>query len=134
MKIIPLGIDSNSPELGDYASEALDDIVHEAVVRKFRTDDGFILATIWRGAVHEVIYQTPQRFFWSRRERNRILFEIYGKGQGWSKPSGFDFGWRCERDDQQVRALYSKVMDYLTFVTAEFDSHRSDLRWKGVCE
>ncbi len=35
------------------------------------------------------------------------------------------------REDGEVRALYSKIMDYMTFVTTEFDSYRKDMRWEG---
>jgi hypothetical protein len=131
MKIIPLRINSNSPELNDYASETLDDVVPDAVVRKFRTDSGFVLATIWRDSVHEVIYQTPLRFFWSRLKRDRELLKYYGDGQSWSEDWPIDFGKSRKREDGKVRALYSKIMDYMTFVTTEFDSHRSDKRWEG---
>ena len=131
MKIIPLSLDSTSPELDDYASEALDDVVPDAVVRKFRTDGGFILATIWRGSVHEVIYQIPLRFFWSRLKRDRELFDFYGDGQSWAQDCYIDFGKSRKRADGKVRALYSKIMDFMTFMTTEFDDHRTDIRWKG---
>ena len=131
MKIIPLGLDSKSPELANYASEALDDVVPDAVVRKFRTDGGLILATIWRGSVHEVIYQTPLRFFWSRSKRDRELFEFYGNGQSWTQDGYIDFGRSRKRADGEVRALYSKIMDFMTFMTTEFDDYRTDTRWKG---
>ena len=131
MKLIPLRIEADSSELEDYASEALDDVIPDAVVRKFRTDGGFVLATIWRDSVHKVVYQTPLRFFWSRRKRNRELFNYYGDGQTWSEDWPVDFGESRKREDGQVRALYSKIKDYVTFVTTEFDSHRSDKRWEG---
>jgi hypothetical protein len=131
MKIIPLGLDSTSPELDEYASEALDDVVPDAVVRKFRTDGGFILATIWRGSVHEVIYQTPLRFFWSRLMRDREFFKIYGNGQGWAHDCYIDFGKSRKRADGEVRALYSKAMDFMAFMTTEFDDYRTNIRWKG---
>ena len=131
MKTIPLGLDSTSSELDDYASEVLDDVVPDAVVRKFRTGGGFILATIWRGSVHEVIYQTPLRFFWSRLKRDRELFEFYGNGQSWAQDCYIDLGRSRKRADGEVRALYSKIMDFMTFMTTEFDDHRTDIRWKG---
>lgn len=131
MKIIPLGLDSTSPKLDDYVSEVLDDVVSDAVVRKYRTDGGFILATIWRGSVHEVIYQTPLRFFWSRLKRDRELFKCYGDGQNWAEDSYIDFGKSRKRADGKVRTLHSKIMDFTTFVTTEFDDHRTDVRWKG---
>ena len=131
MKTIPLGLDSANSELDDYASETLDDVVPDAVVRKFRTGGGFILATIWRGSVHEVIYQTPLRFFWSRRKRDRKLFDFYGDGQSWVQDCYIDFGKSRKRADGEVRALYSKIMDFMTFMTTEFDDHRTDIRWKG---
>ncbi len=130
MKLIPLRIETGSPALHDYASETLDNVVPDAMVRKFRTDHGFILATIWRDSVHEVIYQTPLRFFWSRLRRNRELLKYYGDGQSWSEDWPIGFGKSQKREDGEVRALYSKVMDYMTFVTTEFDSHRSSLRWE----
>jgi len=126
MRLIPLSIESSSDELKDYASELLDDVVRDAVIRKFRTDGGFILATIWRDSVHKVTYQTPQRFFWSRRKRNRQLFKFYGAGQSWQEDWPVDFGESRIRTDGRVRALYSKIMDYMTFVTTEFDSHCGD--------
>ena len=131
MKLIPLRINSNSQVLNDYASESVDDIVQEAVVRKFRTDGGFVLATIWRDSVHEVIYQTPLRFFWSRIRRDRELFKYSGDGQRWSEDWTIDFGKSRKREDGEVRALYSKIMDYMTFVTTEFDAYRSDIRLNG---
>lgn len=131
MTTIPLGLDSKSPELGDYASESLHDVVTEAVVRKYRTDGGFVLATIWRGSVHEVIYQTPLRFFWSRLKRDRGLFEFYGDGQSWAQDCYIDFGKSRKRADGQVRAVYSKIMDFITFVTVEFDTYSSDKYWDG---
>jgi len=132
MRFIPLRIDSKSPELDDYASETLDDVVPDAVLRKFRTDGGFVLATIWQDSVHEVIYQIPLRFFWTRRRRNRELFKYYGDGQSWAEDWPIDFGKSCKRADGEVRALYSNVMDFMTFVTTEFDTHRSNIRWKDV--
>jgi hypothetical protein len=134
MDLIALRIDSNSSELNDYASETLDDVVLDAVVRKFRKDGGFVLATIWRDSVHEVIYQTPLRFFWSRLRRDRELFKFYGDGQSWSEDSLIDFGKSRKRADGEVRALYSEIMDYMTFVTTEFDAHRSDIRWKDILD
>ena len=131
MKLIPLGLDSTSYELNDYASEALDDVVQDSVVRKFRTDDGFILATIWRGSVHKVTYQTPLRFFWSRLRRDRELFKFYGDGQPWAEDCYIDFGKSRKRADGQVRALHSKIKDFMTFMTTEFDNHRTDIQWKG---
>ena len=118
-------------ELDDYASEALDDVVPDAVIRKFRTDGGFRLATIWRGTVHEVVYQTPLRFFWSRLKRDRELFEFYGNGQSWAQDCYIDFGKSRKRADGEVRALYSKIMDFVTFMTTEFDDHPTGIRWKG---
>lgn len=131
MKMIALGLDTESPELDDYTSVALDDVVPDAVVREFRTDGGFILATIWRDSVHEIVYQTPLRFFWSRLKRDRELFEFYGNGQSWAQDSYIDFGKAHRRADGEVRALYSKIMDFVTFTTTEFDDHRTDIRWKG---
>ena len=130
MKYIPLGLDFASPELKDYASESIDDVVPDAMVRKFRADDGFVLATIWRGSVHEVSYQTPLRFFWSRRSRDRSLFEFYGNGQSWAQDCYIDFGKSRMRADGKVRALYSSIMDFMTFMTTEFDDHRTNIRWK----
>ncbi len=131
MKTISLGLKTDSPDLEDYASEVLDDDVPDAVVRKFRTDKGLILATLWRGSVHEVIYQIPLRFFWSRRKRDRELFKFYGNGQSWAEDSYIDFGKSHKRADGEVRVLYSKIMDFITFMTTEFDDHRTDIRWKG---
>jgi len=132
MRFVRLRIDSKSPELSDYASEMLDEIVPEAVVRKYRTAGGFILVTIWNDAVHEVIYQTPLRFFWSRMKRKRELLRFYGDGQSWAEDWPIDFGTSQKRSDGEVRAIYSKIMDYMTFVTTEFSRYRSDLRWKDV--
>lgn len=130
MKTIPLGLESTSPKLSGYASEVLDDVVPDAVVRKFRTEGGFILATIWHGSVHEVIYQTPLRFFWSRFKRDRELFKFYGDGQSWAEDRYIDFGKSRKRADGEVRALYSKIMDFVTFMTTAFDDHRTDTRWQ----
>lgn len=131
MKTIPLGLDSASPELNDYASEALHDVVTDAVVKTFRTDGGYILATIWRGSVHEVGYQTPLRFFWSRLKRDRELLKFYGNGQSWAEDWYTNFGKSRKRADGKVRALYSNIMDIMTFVTAEFNAHSHDKRWEG---
>lgn len=130
MKTIPLRLASTSAELKDYASEVLDDIVPGAVVRKFRTDGGYILATLWRDSVHEVTYQTPLRFFWSRRKRNRELLAFYGDGQSWMKDAQIDFGTSRKRADGRVRALYAEIMDFMTFITTEFDDHQNKLRWE----
>lgn len=131
VKKIPLGLDSASSELDDYASEALRDDVPDAAVRKFRTDGGFILATIWCDSVHQVVYQTPLRWFWSRRRRNRELLAFYGQGQSWVQEGYIDFGKSWRRADGKVRALYSRIMDFMTFKTTEFDDHCTDIRRKG---
>ena len=59
MILVPLRIDSKSPELTEYASEVLDEVVPDAVVRRCRADGGFILVTILHDSVHEVVCQTP---------------------------------------------------------------------------
>ena len=117
--------------LADYASETLEEYVPEAVVRKFRVEGGFLLVTLWKGVVHEVIYQTPKRFFWSRRKLRGDLLRYYGDGQNWAEDWPVDFGESRKREDGRVRTLYSNLMDFATFVTVEFDKHRSEIRWEG---
>lgn len=125
---VPLGIKAEDIPLGDYASQSLDEDVPEATVQKYRVDSGNILVTIWQKQVHEVIYQTPMRFFWSRRKRNRDLLNYYGEGQKWSEDWPVDFGKSQKRTDGKVRSLYSKIMDYMTFLSTEYDDHRNEVR------
>lgn len=132
MKFVPLCIKADDVALGEYDSQTMDDVVSVAVVRKYRIDNGYILVTIWNDLVHEVIYQTPLPFFWSRWNRNRTLLNFYGDGRKWAEDWPVDFGKSRKTDDGTVRCLYGKMMDYISFMTVEFDAHRKELRWGNL--
>lgn len=38
------------------------------------------------------------------------------------------FRTAIDDSDERVHTLYSAIMDFLTFMTAEFDEHRHDVR------
>ncbi len=126
---VPLGIKPEEIPLGAYASQSLDEDVADATVRKYRVVGGNILVTIWHGHVHKVIYQTPLPFFWLRWRRNRDLLKYYGEGQKWAEDWPVDFGKSRKRADGQVRSLYSRIMDYMTFLSVEYNDHRKEARW-----
>ncbi|MEV0324728.1 transposase [Streptomyces sp. NPDC050658] len=91
-----------------------------AVVNAYVVDGGRLLLTLWRGRLHEVIYQTPAESAEDASRRNDRLFAHYGQGGGWTEVLDNGFGKTYRRTDQRRYALWSYVMDIATFGTMDF--------------
>ncbi|MFJ6928328.1 hypothetical protein ACIQUP_13625 [Streptomyces nigra] len=83
-------------------------------------DGGRLLLTVWRGRLHEVIYQTPAESEQDAARRNDRLFAHYGQGDGWTEILDNDFGKTYRRTDQRRYALWSYATAITTFGTMEF--------------
>ena len=129
MHLVPLSIPAKSVQLNRPISEEDHEHVDGAVVRRFTVREGDILITVWKDRVHEVIYQTPKKFFVSRIIRNRALYKFYGEGKSWEKDWPVDFGTSRRRSDGKYRALYARLCDYNTFRTTEFNDTQRDKKW-----
>jgi hypothetical protein len=110
--------------------ELIETIAHEhaqgAVVRRYSVPEGAVLVTMWRGVVHEVIYQTPCETDEESAIRNDRLFVHYGEGQQWNEILDNGFGKTYRRADLERFALWSYVMDIVTFGTMAFH----EIRWR----
>ena len=104
--------------------ELVDSSPHEhaagAVVHRFTVPEGFVLVTIWRDVVHEVIYQTPCEFEEDSKARDRRLFAHHGEGHEWREILDNGFGKTYRRADLERFALWSYAMDFTTFGTMAF--------------
>lgn len=92
----------------------------DAVVDCYAVDGGRMLLTLWRGLLHEVIYQTPAEFEEDAARRNDRLFAHYGQGDGWKEIVDNGFGKTYRRTDMRRYALWSYTMDVTTFGTMDF--------------
>ncbi|MER6327296.1 hypothetical protein [Streptomyces coelicoflavus] len=107
---VPGGLESSRPH----------ENAPDAVVDTYAIDGGWLLITLWRGRLHEVIYQTPAESAEDASRRNDRLFAHYGQGDGWTEILDNGFGKTYRRADQQRYALWSYTMDVTTFGTMGF--------------
>jgi hypothetical protein len=91
-----------------------------AVYRVYDVEHGRLLLTVWKGLLHEVIYQTPMEVEDESRRRNEVLFGHYGEGHKWNELLDNGFGKTYRRADMQRYALWSYAMDFNTFGTMAF--------------
>ncbi|MEU3607831.1 hypothetical protein AB0E83_20635 [Streptomyces sp. NPDC035033] len=92
----------------------------DAVVDTYVVDGGRLLLALWRGRLHEVIYQTPAESGEDAARRNDRLFAHYGQGNGWTEILDNGFGKTYRRADQKQYALWSYARDIVTFGTMDF--------------
>jgi hypothetical protein len=88
--------------------------------RCFQIDEGRVILTTWKGALHCVIYQTPLEDETAIDSRNAELFDHYGDGMAWNEILDNGFGKTYRREDMERFALWSYTMDYNTFGTMAF--------------
>ncbi|MFE6982488.1 hypothetical protein [Streptomyces griseus] len=105
---------------GELTSSSPHENAPGAVVNTYAVDGGRLLLTLWRGRLHEVIYQTPAESGEDAERRNDRLFAHYGQGEGWNEILDNGFGKTYRGAGQQRYALWSYVMDFMTFGTMEF--------------
>ncbi|MEV6662850.1 hypothetical protein [Streptomyces nigra] len=105
---------------GELESSSPHENTPDAVVDRYVVDGGRLLLTVWRGRLHEVIYQTPAESEQDAARRNDRLFAHYGQGDGWTEILDNGFGKTYRRTDQRRYALWSYTMDITTFGTMEF--------------
>ncbi|KAF2775964.1 MULTISPECIES: hypothetical protein [Streptomyces] len=105
---------------GELESSLPHENAPDAVVDAYTIDGGRLLLTLWRGRLHEVIYQTPAESAEDASRRNDRLFAHYGQGDGWTEILDNGFGKTYRRADQQQYALWSYTMDVATFGTMDF--------------
>ncbi|MYR78448.1 hypothetical protein K7395_26000 [Streptomyces filamentosus] len=105
---------------GELESSGPHENAPDAVVDTYVVDGGRLLLTLWRGRLHEVIYQTPAESGEDAERRNDRLFAHYGQGGGWNEILDNGFGKTYRDADQRLYALWSYMMDFTTFGTMEF--------------
>ncbi|MFJ6612611.1 hypothetical protein ACIQPT_20305 [Streptomyces sp. NPDC091289] len=105
---------------GELESSGPHENAPDAAVDIYGVDCGRLLLTLWRGRLHEVIYQTPAESGEDAARRNDRLFAHYGQGEGWNEILDNGFGKTYRGADQRRYALWSYVMDFMTFGTMEF--------------
>src|SRR6185295_12032129 len=108
------------PECGTLLEEKEHDRVKAASVRRLAIPEGTLLLTIWRGRLHEVIYQTPVGDDEAIKNRNALLFDAYGDGQVWNEILDNGFGKTYRRADMKLYALWSYAKDFNTFGSMDF--------------
>ncbi|MFI7006443.1 hypothetical protein [Streptomyces sp. NPDC050145] len=106
--------------LGEPEASGRHEKAPDAVVDTYVIDGGRLLLTLWRGRLHEVIYQTPAESWEEASRRNDRLFAHYGQGGGWTEILDNGFGKTYRRADQRRYALWSYMMDVTTFGTMDF--------------
>ncbi len=92
----------------------------DAFQRMYSISPGGVMLTLWRGRLHEVVYQTPADSEFEALERNRLLFSHYGEGFLFDEILDNGFGKSYRRSDLERYALWSYVMDYTTIGTMAF--------------
>ncbi|NEB36547.1 hypothetical protein [Streptomyces sp. SID14515] len=105
---------------GELTSSSPHENAPGAVVNTYAVDGGRLLLTLWRGRLHEVTYQTPAESGEDAARRNDRLFAHYGQGEGWNEILDNGFGKTYRGAGQRRYALWSYVMDFMTFGTMEF--------------
>lgn len=110
--------------------ELVDSTPHEhadgAVVHRYVVPEGAVLVTVWRGVVHEVVYQTPCESGEDSAARNQQLFTYYGDGHEWDEILDNGFGKSYRRVDLECYALWSYAADFNTFGTMSFH----EVKWR----
>ncbi|MEZ9369309.1 hypothetical protein AB4140_10860 [Shewanella sp. 10N.286.51.B2] len=99
-------------------TEAPHEKVKGAVVYTLEVGTGDTLLTVYEGLLHEVIYQNPSWFPWTRKRKLRHLFNSYSSNLSWVEFMDNGFGKVFDREDKELYALTSRAMDYTTFGTA----------------
>ena len=105
---------------GTLIETASYDKVNNAVVYRFKIDEGQVLLTVIAGILHEVVYQTPKLFPWSRKKKNKFLLSRYCEIAGWREILDNGFGKTYQSNDGEMCALWSYTMDFNTFGTMAF--------------
>ncbi|MBY0418007.1 MAG: hypothetical protein K2W88_08115 [Pararheinheimera sp.] len=85
---------------------------------------GDILLITFGEVLHEIVYQTPSWFPWTRKRKLRKLFKSYSNGHDWAELMDNGFGKVFRRSDKMVGALTSRLMDYTTFHTEFWRSQK----------
>jgi hypothetical protein len=128
MYLVPLNIGALDIPLASPVSVDPHEDVLDAQTRTYKVENGFVLVSVWNDQVHAVTYQTPKWFILTRILRNREMLRFYGEGLTWKEDWPVDFGLSRIREDGNVRSLYSKLCDFMTFRTAEFNArHRKSI-------
>jgi hypothetical protein len=95
------------------------DLRSDAERATFDTGDALVVATVWRGAVHEIVYVPSV----SRPEYDLLTIVVrYAEGQKWKVLSE---GYMYQREDDEVR-LWCSVMPPIGVATCEFLSNPRD--------
>lgn len=105
---------------GEFMSKGAHEKDKAAEIYTYEIPEGNILLTVKSGVLHEVIYQTPKLFPWSKKKKNRYLFNSYCTDTSWNEILDNGFGKTYRSKNGEMYALWSYVMDYNTFGTMEF--------------
>ena len=125
LPIFILGDEFNLKTLDGYVyEEKPHEKVDGAVVYKLEVGSGDVLLTIFNGFMHEIIYQTPSWFPWTRRKKNAYLFNSYSGGLRWVEFMDNGFGKVYDREDKKLYALTARILDYTTFGTSEWHAEK----------
>lgn len=121
LPIFKIGQELNESEIpGVFVAKEPCADVEGAETYTYKIEEGTILLTIFDGLLHEVIYQTPKKWPWSRRKKNKYLFSSYCSKSGWEERLDNGFGKIYRSNDGEMYALWSYAMDFNTFGTMAF--------------
>lgn len=95
------------------------DIVYGAYTYEFRTKKGRLYISVMGNKLHEVLYDYPKFFSWTRKKRNRFLLNAYCEGE-WKPVFKNETGHLFQSIDNQCFAAWSKENDTMAFGTVMF--------------
>ena len=108
-----------------FLSRELNENTENAFDYKFRIPEGDIILTEVNGILHQVIYQTQKWFILSRIFKRKKLMKSYLPNGSWKEVVNNNYGITCHSDDGLYYSLYSRIFDFNTFGTMEFQSMRN---------
>lgn len=109
---------------GDLVASAPHSTAEGGITHVYDVPEGRIVVTVWKGVVHEVIYQTPRRLAERPTAPDPALFERYGEGMEWIEIDDNGLGKIYRRADQTRYAWWAYVRDVTTFGTMDFHEVR----------
>ncbi|VUD52189.1 hypothetical protein TDB9533_01580 [Thalassocella blandensis] len=100
------------------------DAVKGATVYRYRFKNGEILVTVASNRVQEVLYQMPCRMPWSKRKKNKFLFNHYSPVSDWDEVQDNGQGKIYRTLDGSRYAIWAYKYDHNTFGTMDFHEEK----------
>ena len=100
------------------------DTVYGAYTYEFQLKRGKLTFSVLNRKLHEVTYDCPRLFPWSKNKRNRQLLKAYEQGGDWQPVFKNKSGYLFQSSDYKYFAALSKVNDTATFGTMMFYEER----------